>query len=268
MRRSMLAATILFLFGADDFGAAALRELLPTEERIPDPSVRPEPGARLTLETNDTPAAKSAEHLAYFMKYLGAGDRVGVDRLLKDEGVAMLPKGTSLLVLRNHRPAPPQRRLQSGLSGTEAGRQMQNDILNGGSDKTDYPVEVRITDGPRKDQTAYIPESFLAQTKLRPPPQAFLHVFRGKKESRYETFKRPALIDPPGDPEGKADALLEAGKRLERKGDVSGAVGAYWFAMIEHRTLPQAKEAARQLKALGFYRVALAYHLDFSKRSK
>ncbi len=268
MQRLIGAGIALLLFGMDDPGAIALRELLPVEERIPDPSFSPEPGARLKLENADVPAAKTAESLGLLMKHVGAGDRVGVDRLLKGGSAMTLPKGTGLLVLESLRPKRSRPPLRAGLSGADVARHIQSDILNAAMDKNDYPVEARITDGPRKDQVVYVPESFLGQTKLRPPPSMFKHVI-SRKTSKFREFKRPALSDPPASREDKATAYLAEGQRLERRGEIADAVGAYWFTMLDFKDLAQAKEAALRLKRMGFSAGELGtYSLDPSRRSK
>lgn len=266
VRPTSLAIVCVLVCGA---GPDALKELLPTEEQVPDPGAKVEPGHRLVVTKDETPAGITEEHLDYLRKHLSAGDKIGIDRLLKDGGAIKLPKGTDVLVLRNLRPAPAPPRLRSGLSGDQVRRRLQDAALNQSADRTDYPVEVRIQGGPLKDKAMFVPESSIAPLKTLERPRTFTHRFGGKKGSRYEAFRRPAVNPGSDDPSSMAAAMLEAGERAERKGNLQDAVGAYWFTMTEHSDLPQAAVAAERLKAMGFSRVGTRdYELDFAKRAK
>lgn len=271
--RSALALLGLCLLSADD-PKAVLRSLLPKNDPIPDPQWKAKSGDRVTIEADGTPACRDWAAFGRFVKAAGAEDRVGVDQLLSSSAVTRVPKGGHALILKGFRPEPPPRRARAGLSGEQVGRQIQETILNAAGDETDYPVEVRFLDGPKKDQTALVPESSIAPRISRPTPRSFFLVNTEGIGSAEDLVcpQIPAAARrgaKPPEPSVRANSLLRIGQRLQERGDEVGAVGAYWFAMIDYPDLPQAPTAARRLAAMGFYRDGDGtYRLDPSRRQK
>src|SRR5262249_37558565 len=103
MQRLMIALVAVTVLGADD-PKDALRELVPKEQLIPDPSVKIVSGTNLTIQVDGVPAISDPVVFMQYVKAFKAGDRAGVAALEKSKGFVNIPKGTSVLVLDNHRP--------------------------------------------------------------------------------------------------------------------------------------------------------------------
>lgn len=267
MRRLNFAILGLLLLAADPPGTA-LEELLPGEEKVPDRGATIAAGSRLSVMKPETYGCTTETNFTYFMKHLAAGDRVGMDRLLNGGGVIKVPEKTEVLVIENLRPKPRPPTPRSGLTSAQVLRSLQDAVLTQSVDKGDYPVEVRITSGALKDKVLFVSESSIAPLKTLGPPTVFTHHYAGKKADIYELFTRPAIASDTPDRAAKADAMLAAGQKHERKGEFRLAIGAYWFTMLDYKDLPQAETAARRLKAMGFYRTGSRdYDFDFRKKA-
>jgi hypothetical protein len=266
-----MRATCLLLclvaIGADD-PKAALKELLPPEERVPDRSIEIKPGLRLVLERGDTPACTNLAAVAHFMKAHQAGDRDALDRLRKDGHLVDLKQGTAILVVESHRPELRAAPLPSGVTGAQVGRDIQAAIFASAAEMQKvYPVEVRVQDGAAKGKAVFMLETFLVAMKTVPPPAGFDYKFP-KRGAVTKLFHRPKVDPSDTTPGSRADALLAAGRKLEARGDYAGAIGAYWFTMLDFKELPQAVTAAERLKAMGFYGTGSGYEFDPAKRAR
>jgi hypothetical protein len=212
--------------------AGALKELLP-ETRVPDEGAELKPGDRPALMPGIVIGGLTPEACALLIETLRAKDNQGAAELAKSGQFRVIPNEATVLVLR-----------PLGIA-----------------------AEVRVLDGELRGQVLYVPDAFLVLMKEVPPPRRYLQRLpRGRTADKF--FKKPQLDPAAIVDAGQAGAMLAEGKRLEGRGDLGGAIGAYWFTMIENPERKQAVEAARRLKAMGFYRTAKGYEFDPAKRER
>ncbi len=262
-----MAALALVALGAD--------ATKPPIEMIIDPEWKAVPGERAEVTAGSAPACRT--YLAYnqYRKFTAASDSVGIERLRNGKLVESLPKGTPARIIRSYRPERPREVAVSGLSSDAFMRSRQNDILNSRKDAEVYPVEVRILEGPLKDQLRFLPEDSISRLIPRPEPRGFFVRRPGEDSFSSEPFVRPKLeaARRPGsrtsDESVRASNTLRAGRRLEKHGDLISAVGAYWFVTRDYPESAAAKSASNRLKALGFERTPDgSYRLDLARPSK
>jgi hypothetical protein len=208
---------------------------VPAPKMVPDRGWEPQPGDRATVTKPDAIGCKTLDDYRDLLKFAEAKDDAGIKGLTKGGSAVIVPDGTSVLVIKDHRPKP--KGVSGPMSGTDFQRQLQADILRPKSYAEEHPpIEVRILEGPHKDLRVFVEASFvqrLIPAPVPPPPP--------KK-------KEPPKAKPMS-PSAKADALMAQAKALE-KSNTRGAISYYRRVAREYPGSPQAKRAEKRAKEL------------------
>jgi hypothetical protein len=207
----------------------------PKPEMVPDASWVARPGDRVVAHRLDAMSGAAQPNFDSLMKFSDAGDQVGMKSLVDRKIAAPIEPGTPVLVL-SVTGLPTYRGSTS--SSTLAYRQeIQDAVFRSATEpKRHVCVEVRVMDGPQKDQIRFVAMEFLA--RLIPKPVV-------------ATAKaKPKATPKPVDPASRAAILLQAAKNLERSGNVKAATEDYKRIVVDFPDTPSAKTAAIELKRL------------------
>ncbi|MDR3634373.1 MAG: hypothetical protein P4L84_11260 [Isosphaeraceae bacterium] len=239
---------------------------------VPDKTWTAEAGDQASIAVA-SPAASSFLDFSEYAKCEQANDQLGKSKLVESKRVVALPKGTSILVLKSFRPKPVYR-IREVTPGSGNSTDFANDILRAalaGPGKK-YPLEVRILDGPLKGEKVFLDED--AAVKLVPVkrPDGF-SVCSGagkRRRIREHSFSRPDLAKLKRTAgQSIAAAMIAEGRKFDRRGDVAGAVNHLWFAIQQDRDAPEAAEAAKLLRAMGFTKTVTGrYEVDLARTPK
>lgn len=204
---------------------------------IPDPDWIPKEGDKAEIVVPDTPACVDRGAFQDLAKFLKAGDRVGVDRLLGAKDVVKVPRGVSVLILRRFRP---ERSTTVGrsYSPAEYAQLLQNKAL-APQDETNYPLEVRILDGDLGGSVRFVPEACVARM-IPIPTQA----------RKPRKIVRPPAPTKPADPAAKAETALGMARGLEKAKKPAAALKYYRQVLKDYPGSPQAKTAQERIKTL------------------
>lgn len=172
-----------------------------TDTGVYRPWASPRIGEQGHIAWANTPACKDAKVFPRIAKAALARDDFGLKELTDKKLTVNLPRGTAVAVLSTTR-KPAAATVQS----TESYARQQVTLT---VDENVYRVEVRVLNGERQGEIFFVPEQYLGR------------MVEGKPRA-----KRPAA-EKAVNPESAAATLLASGRRLERAGNVRGAVAIY-----------------------------------------
>lgn len=191
---------------------------------VQDTDWYPAAGRKAEVVEDDVPAS---EDVGSFMMYVESEAKgVPLDpRWARHVVIVRLAKGTPVLV--TDAPA-----ITSYGSSNHA---MIQAALDGGRRRWDYPLTVRVLDGPSKDKVLIVPRDSVGVMKSVPLPVP----------------PKPKAKPRPVDPATRADTMLRSARYLEAAGKVPGAVRLYRDVARSFPGTMQASEAESRIRALG-----------------
>jgi hypothetical protein len=213
---------------------------------VPDRSWLPEPGdqAIVYLESENTSfGSKDAFSYIALMKAVKASDKVGFAELVSQGQLVEVSNRTRVLVIERH----------------------TSPVVTGGVDA----VEVRILDGEHRGKSAWISEALVARMIPRRQPSEFEIELRKKEQDRREAEERKAQEDAKALEAAKEGAArlrtadewrrrslraattLRSAQNLEKAKKVPASLRLYRQVIKDYPDMPEAKEAAERIKALG-----------------
>jgi hypothetical protein len=201
-----------------------------------EPNWVPTPGDRVEVVVDGALGCADPDVVQDALNTIQAGDRAGVDGLLRSKRADKLAKGTKVLVLSNFRPekAPSAPRFVSP-------SEFLHTTASPPPNYSKLPVEVRILDGELAGEKRYVPEMWLA--KVVTDPMA------------APRRPKPRLVQQPAAKIGAAKAdraatLLQSARNLEKSGKLDGAVQFYRQVIKDFPDSIEAKTAAERLRSL------------------
>jgi hypothetical protein len=218
------------MLGADQPGASGPAPK-PAAALIADPDWTPKAGDQAEIQEDNAPAIWNDRTYRDFAKSLEAGDTVGINKLTAQKMLVRLAKGTQVLILKRYRP-------ESSRGPWTIGNAIQT-ALDGPGPRGKYPLEVRVIDGPHKDQVWFVPEESVAHMIPAPQPKT-------RKSAR-----KPAPAAKPVDPAVRATTLLRSARNLEEARKNAGALTLYRSVVQDYPGTPQAATASERIKVLG-----------------
>jgi hypothetical protein len=223
-------------------------------ELIRDPDWKPTVGDHAIVTSEQAMGCPNERTFEDTLKFVQAGDAVGIEQARKSGGAVVLARETGVLVIKVHRPVPRPRPSRSlGGDASDINRAIQADLL-APKDEAVYPVEVRITSGPSKDRVLFVPETQIGKLIPKPIPRGF--TYRAPGELIGESVSFPPL--PPEfrgvapDVKVRADNMLRAARRAE-KSNLPLALSLYLRITLDYPDLPQAKAAWERMASLGLH---------------
>jgi hypothetical protein len=209
-------------------------------EVLIDPNWVPTPGDRVEVIIDGALGCTNLRLLEEALNTIQAGDRVGVDQLVRSKRADLLVKGTKVLVIANTRP-PTLDEPARILSATQFARETLTRAATPPPDFRRFPVEVRILSGPLVGEKRYVPEMWLAKPITDP-----MAVPRRSK---------PRLVQQPAAKPGaakidRAATLLQSARNLEKSGKLDGAAKFYRQVIKDFPDSAEAKTAAEKLRSL------------------
>jgi hypothetical protein len=218
------------MLGADQPGKTpAVSE--PAPAMIPDLGWIPKAGFQVEIFEDNTPAIWNYLTYRNFATSLEAGDTVGINKLTEQKMLVRLAKGTQVLILKRYRS-------ESSSGPWTIGNAIQT-ALDGPGPRGRYPLEVRVIDGPHKDQVWFVPEESVAHMVPAPQPKT------------RKPVRKPAPVSKPIDPSTRATTLLRSAQSLEVARKNAGALTLYRQLVKDYPSTPQAAAASERIKALG-----------------
>ncbi len=178
---------------------------------VPDRSRPLIAGDRAEIYGGEAPGCRSLYDYHQIMKAITAKDDVGIREVYEGRLADRIGNRTAVLVIQDYR--------------TPAYRKQD--------DEYSAALEVRVLDGPIKDQVRFVPETMVARmrTFLKPPP-----------EPKVE----PKTIDP----ETRAASILKMAEGLEKAKKVPGALTLYRQVAKDYPRTKAAGKASERIKAL------------------
>ena len=248
--------TVALLFGGLAIAQAVQQgKAASGRDMMPDPNWEPKPGDRIRVSREWAPACFNEMIYDRLIKTLSAGDFLGIEQLFKTHGVAKLPKGTGLLIIKGSRPEVPHDPPRL-VDSAEATTSMFLSLLSAGPgvDNGKFAVEVRILDGALAGQSRLVPEEFVAPLVPRPTPKGFFLKLPGEQQQRFQPFVFPKRVMLSSGKTISAASLLAMGQKAERSGPFAEAISCYWLITQAHPEAREAATAEQRLAALGFWR--------------
>jgi hypothetical protein len=174
-----------------------------------EPNWVPMPGDRVEVIVDDALGCADPDVFQEALNTIQAGDRVGVNELVKSKRADRLVKGTRVLVIANSRPPKvvEPARVMSFDEFAKIPAQPRPDFSR-------FPVEVRVLSGPLTGEKRYIPEMWLAKAITDP--------MAAPRRPKPRLVQQPAAK--PGAAKGDhAATLLQSARNLEKSGKPDGA---------------------------------------------